>query len=512
MLENLDEIREDIDQLDSEILTRFLERMELSEQIAEYKAEHNMPVEDTTRELEITKYVKENSGDLADYAVALFNSIMELSKDHQENWIKTYNEDQKRKVVQMPGVYGLLGASLSHSYSEQIHKALGLRGRVAYDYKLHEIDPEHLEEFLSRSDIQGLNVTIPYKMAVLAFCQEISDDVLRIGAANTIVMKKGKLCAYNTDIAGFKYMVNKSDIDVFDKKILILGKGGASKAAQCALEDLGAREIIVLSREEPNDYSQVDRHLDAEIIVNTTPVGMYPNNLESLVSLKKFNKLKGVIDVVYNPIRTGLLLEAERLGIPNVGGLSMLVAQARESYNIFFGRSMIDAFVDDIVDKLTKDNQNIILTGMPGCGKTTIAKAISDITGREMIDIDKVIEQNEKMAVAEIITKRGEDTFRRLEHEAILQYCKESGKVIALGGGAVLDRNNYPALHQNGVIFYIRRDISLLPTDDRPLSKSPETLLEMQKIRLPLYQEISDYEIENNGEIEIAVKAILKKM
>ena len=512
MVENLDEIREQMDKLDTEILSRFLERMLLSEQVAEYKVERNMPVEDTSRELEIINYVSNQSGDFSTYAVALFNSILELSKDHQEHWIRAYQEDQKRKVVQMPGVYGLLGATLSHSYSEEIHKELGLRGKVAYDYKLHEIDPEHLEEFLSRTDIQGLNVTMPYKTAVLAFCQEISDDVLRIGAANTIVMKKGKLCAYNTDIAGFKYMVYKSDIDVAGKKAIILGKGGASKAARCALEDLGAKNIVVISRGEPNDFDTISLHSDAEIIVNTTPVGMYPETLESLVSLKDFPRCSGVIDVVYNPLRTALLLEAERLGIPHVGGLSMLVAQARETYNIFFNRSMIDAVVDDVIEKFYKDNQNIILTGMPGCGKTTIAKAISDITGREMIDIDKVIEQQEHSSVAEIITKRGEDEFRRLEHLAILESCKQSGKVIALGGGAVLDRDNYPALHQNGKIFYIRREVDLLPTDDRPLSKSPETLKEMQKIRLPLYQEIADVEVENNGEIEDAVKAVLKNI
>lgn len=507
MIENLDEIRDQLDKIDKDILSRFLERMKLSEQVSEYKAERNMPVEDTQREYEIISEVSELSGEFSAYTTALFRTIFELSKDYQETWIKAYNEDEKRKVVQMPGVYGLLGQSLAHSYSEQIHKELGLRGKVAYDYKLLEVAPENLEDFLSRSDIQGLNVTIPYKKAVLAFCQELSDDVLRIGAANTIVMKKGKLCAYNTDIAGFKYMIEKSNINVSGKKCVILGAGGASKAARCGLEDLGAREIVIVTRE---GYDALGLHADADIIVNTTPVGMYPENGEKLISLKSFPRCSGVIDVIYNPLRTALLLEAEQLGIPYVGGLSMLVAQARESYNLFFDRNMINATVEDLTSMLYKQNQNIILTGMPGCGKTTIAQAIGEKTGREVIDIDKVIEFEQKKSVAEIISKYGEETFRNLEHQAIVENCKLSNKVIALGGGAILDRENYPALHQNGKIFFIRRDITLLPTDDRPLSKSPETLMEMQKIRLPLYQDAADVEIENNGTIEEAVEKILK--
>ncbi|MBR6512853.1 MAG: AAA family ATPase, partial [Clostridia bacterium] len=227
---------------------------------------------------------------------------------------------------------------------------------------------------------------------------------------------------------------------------------------------------------------------------------------------KSFPRVSGVIDLIYNPLRTALLLEAEELGIPHIGGLSMLVAQARESYNLFFDRNMINATVEDVTTMLFKQNQNIILTGMPGCGKTTIAEAIGEATGREVIDIDKVIETEQKRSVAEIINKYGEEAFRNLEQEAILENCKKSNKVIALGGGAILNRNNYPALHQNGKIFFIRRDISLLPTDDRPLSKSPETLMEMQKIRLPLYQDAADAEIENNGTIEEAVEKILKAL
>ena len=305
-------------------------------------------------------------------------------------------------------------------------------------------------------------------------------------------------------------MVFASGINIDGKKVLVLGSGGASKAVCAALRELGASEIIVISRNGPIDYDCLSLHPDTDVIVNTTPVGMYPDNLRKPVSLKSFPKLTGVLDIIYNPKLTGLLLEAENLSIPHAGGLHMLVAQAKASFEIFFDRRLPNSVVADIVNKLQGEMENIILTGMPGCGKSTIAKALSVATGREVIDIDTEIEKTNRRSCAEIITKYGEEKFRKLEHEEILKHCKESGKIIALGGGAVLDSENHPAIRQNGKIFFIRRDVELLPTDDRPLSKSPETLKEMQKIRLPLYQEIADVEIENNGAIEDAVKAILR--
>lgn len=510
MSRDLKDVRNELDSLDRTILDAFLKRMKLSEKVALYKAENNMPIEDTTRELQIIEDVSAKSGEFGAYSSALFRTMIELSKDYQEHWIRGYNEEQKRQVEEMPGIYGLLGQHLSHSYSEQIHQLLGLVGNVAYDYKLHETPPEGLEAFLSRPDVQGLNVTIPYKTAVLAFCEEISESVLSCGAANTIVKRDGKLYAYNTDIEGFKYMVFASGINIDEKKVLVLGSGGASKAVCAALRELGASEIIVISRNGPIDYDCLSLHPDTDVIVNTTPVGMYPDNLRKPVSLKSFPKLTGVLDIIYNPKLTGLLLEAENLSIPHAGGLHMLVAQAKASFEIFFDRRLPNSVVADIVNKLQGEMENIILTGMPGCGKSTIAKALSVATGREVIDIDTEIEKTNRRSCAEIITKYGEEKFRKLEHEEILKHCKESGKIIALGGGAVLDSENHPAIRQNGKIFFIRRDVELLPTDDRPLSKSPETLKEMQKIRLPLYQEIADVEIENNGAIEDAVKAILR--
>ena len=510
MSRDLKDVRNELDSLDKTILDAFLKRMKLSEDVALYKAENNMPIEDTTRELQIIENVSAKSGEFGAYSSALFRTMIELSKDYQEHWIRGYNKEQKRQVEEMPGIYGLLGQHLSHSYSEQIHQLLGLVGKVAYDYKLHETPPENLEAFLSRPDVQGLNVTIPYKTAVLAFCEEISESVLSCGAANTIVKRDGKLYAYNTDIEGFKYMVCASGINIDGKKVLVLGSGGASKAVCAALRELGASEIIVISRNGPIDYDCLSLHPDTDVIVNTTPVGMYPDNLKKPVSLKSFPKLTGVLDIIYNPKLTGLLLEAENLGIPHAGGLHMLVAQAKASFEIFFDRKLPNSVVADIVNKLQSEMENIILTGMPGCGKSTIAKALSVATGREVIDIDTEIEKTNRRSCAEIITKYGEEKFRELEHGEILKHCKKSGKIIALGGGAVLDSENHPAIRQNGKIFFIRRDVELLPTDDRPLSKSPETLKEMQKIRLPLYQKIADVEIENNGAIEDAVKAILR--
>lgn len=507
---DIKDIRDELDNLDNKILECFIERMRLSEQVAKYKADNNMPIEDTTREMEILKDISSKSGEFSTYSSSLFRSIMGLSKDYQEFWIRSYNEEKKRQVEEMPGVYGLLGHHLSHSYSEKIHQMLGLAGNVAYDYKLLETEPEGLEGLLTRPDVQGLNVTIPYKTAVLTFCEGISDDVLNCGAANTIVNRDGKLYAYNTDIGGFKYMVYASGINVENKKVLVLGSGGASKAVCAALRDLGAGQIVVISRNGANSYDNLDLHSDTNIIVNTTPVGMYPDNLNKPISLKQFPKLTGVLDVIYNPELTGLLLEAEQLGIPHAGGLHMLVAQAKESYELFFNRKLPNSVIVDVVNKLRSESENVILMGMPGCGKSTIAKALSNATGRDVIDIDREIEKTTGKSPSEIIIKYGEDKFREYEHNEILRCCKESGKIIALGGGAILNKENIPAIRQNGKVFFIRRDIELLPTDGRPLSKSPETLKEMQKIRLPIYQDVADIEIENNGTVEDAVKSILK--
>lgn len=408
-------------------------------------------------------------------------------------------------------IYGLLGHRLGHSYSPQIHSLLGFAGQRRYTYGLFEAEPEDIGEILSKEELCGLNVTIPYKQTVLAFCDEISPEVLRIGAANTLVKRDGKITAYNTDIYGFRYMVYASGIHIGGKKVLVLGSGGASKAVVCALEDLGAREITVISRTGANNYQNLDLHTDAEIIVNTTPVGMYPSNGDRPLDINLFPNLCGVLDIVYNPEFTGLLLDAENRGIPHIGGLYMLVAQAKQSYEFFTDKKLPEKVINEIVIALKNEMENIILIGMPGCGKTTIARALSTALGRDIIDTDSEIEKKMKMSISEIFRKHGEARFRELEHEAISEYGRLSGKILSLGGGAILNPENYPLLHQNGTIYFIHRETELLATDGRPLSKSPEALKEMQKIRLPLYQEFADVEISNDSKLEDAVNQILSR-
>lgn len=416
---------------------------------------------------------------------------------------KGFEEGQK--------IYGLLGHKLGHSYSPQIHSLLGFAGQRRYTYGLFPAEPEDIEEILAAENLRGLNVTIPYKQTVLAFCDEISPEVLRIGAANTLVKRDEKITAYNTDIYGFRYMVYASGIQVGGKKVLVLGSGGASKAVVCALEDLGAREIVIISRTGANSYKNLDLHADADIIVNTTPVGMYPNNMERPLDIGLFPNLCGVLDIVYNPEITGLLLDAEERGIPHAGGLHMLVAQAKQAYELFTDKKLPEKVINEIVTALRNDMENIVLIGMPGCGKTTIARALSAALGRDIIDTDQEIERKTNMTIPEIFRKHGEARFRELEHDAIVEYGKLSGKILSLGGGAILNPENYPHLHQNGKIYFIRRETELLATDGRPLSKSPEALKEMQKIRLPLYRQFADVEISNDSALEDAVNQILSR-
>lgn len=408
--------------------------------------------------------------------------------------------------------YGLIGKRLSHSYSPTVHAQLGRAIGEQYDYELFECDPEELESLIRNKNCDGFNVTIPYKKTVLAFCDEISDEVLHIGAANAIIKKGDKICAHNTDYYGFRYMVYASGIKFGNKKVLVLGSGGASQAIKTALHDLGARETVIISRTGAFNYENLHLHSDAEIIINTTPVGMYPENGKAPLDLRAFTHLCGVLDLIYNPSLTELLLEAERLGIPHIGGIHMLVAQAKASYELFTGKRLPDKIINDTVRYIERDTQNIILTGMPGCGKSVIAKALQEMTGKAVIDTDEIIENRTGMTIPEIFRKRGETAFRVLESEVIREVSKNSSKIISLGGGAVLNPENYSPLHQNGKIFFIRRDTELLATDGRPLSKSPETLKQMQEIRLPLYRDFCDTEVENDGTIEDAASQILKKM
>lgn len=403
-------------------------------------------------------------------------------------------------------MYGLLGEHLTHSFSPQIHSLLG-----DYEYNLFEVSPENLEAFMKNPEFEGINVTIPYKKQVIPFLDEISPEALKIGSVNTVTVRNGKLYGDNTDYFGFLYMIKKSGIDIKDKKSLVLGSGGASLTAIAVLNDLGAKEVITISRNGENNYSNLDRHRDAQIIVNTTPVGMYPNNLECAVDISDFPNLEGVLDIVYNPLKTKLILSAEKSGIPCAAGLSMLVAQAKKAYEIFFDTKKDDSVCEEIESKLKSEMQNIVLVGMAGCGKTTVGKALAEMLSKKFVDTDEIITEGESRPIPKIFEEKGEEYFRALETEAVKTAGKEKGLVIATGGGAVTREENYFPLSQNGIIVFINRDAKKLPTEGRPLSQQNGVKALYEK-RLPMYRAFADIEIDGNGTVEETAEIIAKEL
>lgn len=400
---------------------------------------------------------------------------------------------------------GLLGEKLGHSYSPQIHSML-----ADYEYKLFEKSPEELEDFLKSGEFDGLNVTIPYKKSVMPYCAELSPTAAQIGSVNTIVRRSdGSLYGDNTDAFGFENLIVHNGIEVKGKKALVLGTGGASVTAQAVLKNLGASEVVVISRKGEDNYENIAKHADAEIIANTTPVGMYPNNGKAAVDLTQFPKLSGVLDVVYNPARTALLLQAERLGIPCAGGLYMLVSQAKRSCELFTGKSIPDSEIDRIERVLLHQMQNIVIIGMPGSGKTTVSTMLAEKLGRKIFDTDTMVAEKAGMTIPEIFAVQGEAGFRRLETEATAEVGKLSGNIISTGGGVVTVADNYELLHQNGVIVWIERDTNKLARDGRPISLSTD-LNELYAARLPLYDRFADIKADNNGDINDTVNAIME--
>lgn len=403
-------------------------------------------------------------------------------------------------------MYGLLGEHLPHSFSPQIHLSLGNS-----DYHLFEIAPENLEKFLSERKFKGINVTIPYKKAVIPYLDVVSPEAEKIGAVNTITVRDGKLYGDNTDYFGFKYMVEKSGIEIKGKKALVLGSGGASATVQAVLTDMGADSVSVVSRNGEINYNNIYNKIDTEIIVNTTPVGMYPDNMHSPVVLEKFPSLKGVFDVVYNPLRTRLVMDAQNLGVPAVAGLPMLVAQAKKAHEIFFDTKLNDDITEKITMTLFKEMCNIVLIGMAGCGKSTIGKVLSEKLNKELIDTDTMIENAEKKPIPDIIKNQGEDFFRCCENVAVNLAGKEKSCIIATGGGVVTRLENYMPLKQNGIIVFINRDAEKLPTNNRPLSQL-HGVKELYEKRMPLYRQFAHIEVDGNGTVEEVADSIIKEI
>ncbi len=401
---------------------------------------------------------------------------------------------------------GLLGEHLTHSYSPEIHREL-----ADYSYKLFEMPIEKVEDFLASDSFDAINVTIPYKKTVMPYLSEISDEAKRIGSVNTIThLEDGRLRGDNTDYFGFSYMLDKSGIRVDGKKVLILGSGGAQETARTVCTDRGATTVVI-SRHGENNYQNLDKHRDAAVIINTTPVGMFPNNGASAVELSYFPCLAGVLDMIYNPAKTKLLLDAERLGIPHIGGLSMLVAQAKLASEIFTSQKIDNSEIDRIVQKITLEMNNIVLIGMAGCGKSTIGTELAKLTGRELLDTDTMVKEKTGRTPAEIIESDGVETFRRIETECVAEAGKQSGKVIATGGGVPTIPQNTDLLRQNARIVFLRRAIDDLATDNRPLSLAAGAA-KLYRKRLPLYEALADLIVDNNQTPDAVAKNIIESL
>ncbi|MEA4869536.1 MAG: shikimate kinase [Christensenella sp.] len=403
----------------------------------------------------------------------------------------------------MERVYGLLGRKLGHSYSVPIHRALGNEA-----YALYELEPEALGAFLKRPDIGGLNVTIPYKRDVMAYCDALDATAREIGSVNTLVRRAdGSLKGYNTDAYGLKYLASRTGIPFAGRNVVIFGSGGASLTAQFVAKAEGARDVAVVSRGGADNYETLDRHANAEVLINATPVGMYPNTGEMPADPKAFPACVGVLDLVYNPRRTALLLRAEELGIPCADGLSMLVAQAKAAEELFFDREIDERENERIIKLLRRSMQNIVLIGMPGSGKTTIGAALGRLTGRRVVDLDEQIIRIADKSIAEIFAASGEEVFRALEREQALFWGRESGLILVTGGGIVKDKRNYPALRQNGRIYLVERALDQLARIGRPLSAGAD-LERMQRERAPLYVAFRNASLVNNATPEEAAERI----
>lgn len=380
---------------------------------------------------------------------------------------------------------GLLGKTLGHSVSPALHALFG-----NYIYDLYEREAEDLPAFLRSCDLRGLNVTVPYKQTVLPYCDALSDCARACGSVNTLLFENGKIIGDNTDIFGFCALLKKHKINVRQKKVLVLGSGGASKAVQFVLHEQGA-DFTVISRKGENNYENLEKHKDAAVIVNTTPVGMYPQNGSSPIDLTRFPDCETVIDLIYNPIKTALLLQAEMLGKQAVNGLFMLCAQAKRASERFQDKSLPDSLTETAWQTLSCKMQNIVLIGMPGCGKTTVGKRLAEKTGRAFFDSDAVFEAQYHITPKDYLLQYGELPFRERETTVLKELCKQIGCVIATGGGTVTVPENLPVLRQNGIVFFLERPLTELCTQDRPLSQI-QGAAALAEQRLPLYRAWAD--------------------
>lgn len=409
-------------------------------------------------------------------------------------------------------IYGCIGEHLPHSFSREIHGEIG-----GYPYILRELTPAEFSGFMTERDFCGINVTIPYKQAVIPYLDGLDETALAIGAVNTIVNRDGKLYGYNTDLYGLTRLIQRTGLNLEGKKVLVLGTGGTSRTASFAAKQLGASQVLRVSRtgkEDALSYGDIRRyHTDADVILNATPCGMFPDMNSQPVFLDSFTRLQGVVDVVYNPLRTRLVLDARSRGIPAEGGLYMLVAQAVRASELFLDTSYPDELTDRIYDRILCRKESIVLIGMPGSGKSAVGKILADKTGLSFIDTDEEIVKNAGKPIPSIFRENGEKVFRDLESTVILECARRSGRIISTGGGAVLRPENVAALRQNGRLFWLDRDpSSLIPTDDRPLADTEEKIRQLYLERKPVYRAAADEIIPVAGSPEDVSAAILGKI
>lgn len=408
--------------------------------------------------------------------------------------------------------YGLIGEHLTHSYSCEIHAQI-----ADYEYELHELAPSELGGFLTKREFNAINVTIPYKQDVIPYLDGISDTAKRIGAVNTIVNRGGKLYGDNTDFAGMLALAKHIGVDMKGKKVLILGTGGASKTGHALAEYMGAESVYYVSRSGKNGsitYEQaVSEHSDAQVIINATPVGMFPKQGGRPIDISAFPKLEGVLDAIYNPLRTNLILDAQERGIPAEGGLYMLSAQAVHAAAVFQDIPLDESLVDKAFKSVKNDKQNIVLIGMPSSGKTTVGRILAEKCGKELADTDEYIVKKIGMPIADFFAKHGEAEFRKIEKETVAGLASTGGKIIATGGGAVLDAENVRALKQNGVLVFLdRRPENLIATDDRPLASRRSALEKLYAERYDIYCAAAEVYIDANTTPGAEADAILKEL
>ena len=487
----MDQYRKEIDRIDAEIARLLDERLDVAAEIGRYKQERGLPVLDAAREKrKIDAFAGLFAEDRRNYVTGVIEAIMEGSRNYQ----------QDRRFE-----YALLGRGLRHSLSPQVHKALG-----GYAYGLIDLEPDDLDGFFSAFPLKGASVTMPYKRSVMKYLDEISETAKAVNSVNTIVKRAdGTLAGYNTDYDGFKYTVEKSGVDIEEKKCLIFGSGGVSGTVRKVLEDCGAGEIRIISRKGPDNYENLSKHFDAQILVNATPVGMYPNTGVTPVHPGQFEACCGVFDLIYNPLRSELILEAEGLGIPSASGMEMLVAQAAYAGLLFTGDDHTDR-IDAVCEMIRREQENIVLIGMPGSGKTVIGRKLAELTGKQFRDSDERLLETYGKTAEEIILAEGEGVFRTYETAIIEALAKEGGQVIATGGGVVEREENRNLLRSNGRIVYIRRDLDKLPAGGRPISRA-EGVQNIFERRRERYEGWQDLTVENH-EINKTANEIKEKL